>query len=184
MWKGAKVSGRSMAIRDALVIALLLAPIPAGAQLATDFSGTWELVSAAAPGARGAGRGGNGSNSISSNTMSGAPFNCGRRCTIAQRGAMLVVDQAYLGSATTPAPAVTLHLDGRQEDVVDSFSPSRQIPATAQWVGEELEITSATSSQKSKLMQHLSIEGGQLVVVNAIDIPGVQAVTFKYKKLN
>jgi len=93
---------------------------------------------------------------------------------------MLTVDKAHLASHPTPAPAVTLHLDGRQTSVVDSFSPRREIPVTAKWNGDKLEITSSTGLHT--ITQLVSIEATQLVVVTSVNIEADQPVTFKYKK--
>jgi hypothetical protein len=57
---------------------------------------------------------------------------------------VLTIEKALLGSNATPAPPVTLDLDGRQRPVVDSFSPPRELPVTAAWSGNTIEITTAT----------------------------------------
>jgi hypothetical protein len=73
-----------------------------------------------------------------STTISGAPVNCGTACTITQKGDTLTIADAqladYPGKDTSqPTPAVALHLNGQQLEVVDSFSPARQIPVRARW---------------------------------------------------
>jgi hypothetical protein len=167
----------------AFVAALILVPPSVTAQRPPDFSGEWVLVSATASGG---GRGGTDrpdahrENQISSNTVSGAAFNCGRQCTIVQKGQTLTIDGASLASRDKRAPAVTLQMDGHQASVVDSFSPGRQILAAAQWVGDKLKITSPTSYLTTT--QFVSLEATQLVVVTSADIEGDQPVTFRYNK--
>jgi len=161
-----------------LIALLVFVPDRGAAQRPPDLSGDWVLVSATSSGGRL--RGGaevptaRGEQRISANTVSGAPFNCGRQCTIIHKGRTLTVDRAYLASNATPAPTVMLQLDGRQRSVVDSFSPSREIPATAQWAGDRLKITSSTpTSLRGELT---------FVVVTSVNIDGDAPVTFKYKK--
>jgi hypothetical protein len=121
---------------------------------------------------------------VLANTVSGAPFNCGRECTIVHKGQTLRIDRAYLASSSTPAPAVTLQLDGRETSVVDSFSPNRELPATAQWNGDQLKITSSIDCFRGActITQLVSIEATQLVVVTSSNTDGNQPVTFRYKK--
>ncbi|MBZ5499623.1 MAG: hypothetical protein LAP85_24760 [Acidobacteriia bacterium] len=177
-----------------LVAVAVLVPLSGAAQRPPDLSGHWVLVTATAfAGGRGTGRPGtpqaSGEVHTTSTTVSGAAFNCGTECTIVQKGQMLTVDKAHLASRPTPAPAVTLHLDGRQTSVIDSFAatfkggptnPRREIPVTAKWNGDTLEITSSTGLHT--FTQLLSIEEKQLVVVTLIDIESAPPVTFKYKK--
>jgi hypothetical protein len=166
-----------------LVAVAVLVPLSGAAQRPPDLSGDWVLVTATTPAARTIGRSGTPQASgevHTTNTVSGAAFNCGSECTIVQKGQMLTVDKAHLASHPTPAPAVTLHLDGRQTSVVDSFSPRREIPVTAKWNGDKLEITSSTGLHT--ITQLVSIEATQLVVVTSVNIEADQPVTFKYKK--
>ena len=75
---------------------------------------------------------------------------------------------------------MTLQLDGRQRSVVDSFNPAREIPATAQWVGDKLKITSP--SNRITTTQRISLEASQLVVVTSVNIEGDEPVTLRYKR--
>jgi hypothetical protein len=93
---------------------------------------------------------------------------------------MLTVDNAYLAESTTPAPAVTLRLDGHQTSVVDSFNPHREIPATALWHGQQLRITSSTD--KYTTTQVISVEATQLVVVTSSNSDPQRRVVLRYKK--
>jgi hypothetical protein len=167
-----------------LVVVAVFVPLSGAAQRRPDLSGHWVLVTATIAAARTRGRPGtpqaSGEVPTTSNTVSGAAFNCGSECTIVQKGQMLTIDNAQLALSPTPAPAVTLHLDGHQTSAVDSFSPRREIPVTAKWNGDKLEITSSTGSHT--ITQLVSIEAGQLVVVTSVNIEADQPVTFKYKK--
>ena len=173
---------RSLLARIAAVMALV--PLLAAAQHPPDLSGDWVLISATSSG--GGGRGGTGrpeargGHQVATNTASGAAFNCGRACTIVCKGQTLRIDAAYLGSNDKPAPPVILRLDGRQGAVVDSFNPGREIPATAQWVGDRLKITSP--SNRITRTQLVSLEASQLVVVTSVNIEGDEPVTFRYKR--
>ena len=166
-----------------LLITCLLIPSIGQAGRVPNLSGKWELVNATTSTGRGSGRADGAiketRNSTISNTMSGAPFNCGRSCRIIHREDVLTVADAYLGTAVTAAPEVTFRLDGRLASVVDSFTPAREIPATAKWIGDKLEI-SATGAQTT-VIQRLSLETDQLVVVNSVDIAGVAPVRYVYK---
>lgn len=172
-------------IAASLVAVAVFVPLSGAAQRRPDLSGHWVLVTATSPADRTTGRSGtpqaSGEVHTTSNTVSGAAFNCGSECTIVQKGQMLTVDEgAHLASRPTPAPAVTLHLDGRQMSVVDSFNPRREIAVTAKWNGDKLEITSSTGLHT--ITQLVSIEATQLVVVTSVNIEADQPVTFKYKK--
>jgi hypothetical protein len=167
-------------------IAALMAFVPllAAAQRPPDLSGDWALVSATSSGAGGRGAAGEtdtrGDHRVTSNTVSGAAFNCGRGCTIVHKGQTLRIDGAYLGSNDKPAPPVTLLLDGRQRSVVDSFNPGREIPATGQWVGDRLKITSPSSRMTTT--QLVSLEASQLIVVTSVNMEGAEPVTLRYKR--
>jgi hypothetical protein len=176
-----KTVGRVLASAASL---LLLTPASGAAQRAPNLSGDWVLVSATTSGARsneptGASPPG-GQTPTSTTTVSGAVFNCGRECTIVHKGGTLTVDKALLGSNTAAAPAVVLPFNGRQISVVDSFSPNREIPATAKWTGNKLTITSSPGSHT--VTQVLALEATRLVVVTSVGRPGAQPVTFTYKK--
>jgi hypothetical protein len=125
---------RSILASVAAVTALV--PLLAAAQRPPDLSGDWVLVSATSSGGGGRGAAGEtetrGDHRVTSNTASGAAFNCGRGCRIVHKGQTLRIDDAYLGSNDKPAPPVILRLDGRQGAVIDSFNPGREIQATAQ----------------------------------------------------
>jgi hypothetical protein len=77
---------------------------------------------------------------------------------------------------------VTLHLDGRQAAVVDSFQPHRTISVTAKWDGDRLQIDSRLDPTATT--QFLSLEEAQLVVVNVTYLNGERRfeVTFKYNR--
>jgi hypothetical protein len=94
---------------------------------------------------------------------------------------VLTLEKALLGSNATPAPPVTLDLDGRQRPVVDSFSPPRELPVTAAWSGDTIEITTATGRSMTTT-QIVSIEVGQLVVVTRVNIADAAPVTLRYRK--
>jgi hypothetical protein len=166
-----------------VVGALVLAPLSGSAQRQPDLSGNWVLVSATTSGPL---RGSDSASAaqpgterqIQSHTISGAPFNCGRQCTIVHKGQTLTIEQALLGSNTTPAPAVTLRIDGRPMSVVDSFNPQLQIPLTAQWNGDTVEI----ATPDGRFAHAVSIEATQLVVVTTVNIGDAQPVTFRYSK--
>jgi len=173
---------RSILARIAAVMALV--PLLAAAQRPPDLSGDWVLVSATSAGGGGRGAAGEtearGDHRITSYTVSGAAFNCGRGCTIVHKGQTLRIDGAFLGSNDKPAPPVILRLDGRQGAVIDSFNPGREIPATAQWVGDRLKITSP--SNRITRTQLVSLEASQLVVVTSANVEGDEPVTFRYKR--
>jgi hypothetical protein len=175
----------------------LLGSLPVEAQSASarattrqrrpDFSGRWVLVEALVSGSTRGSEETSGPRHTSSNTISGAAFNCGRECTIAQKGLTLTIQNAELAGypgkdKSPPTPPVTLQMDGDQRSVVDSFSPSRQLPVAAKWQGNTLEITSGTGSVVQT--QSLSLKGKQLVVVNVAQINGDRRseVTFKYQQ--
>ena len=134
----------------------------------------------------GGGRGGTGrpeaggEHQVATNTASGAAFNCGRGCTIVHKGQTLRIDGAFLGSNDKLAPPVILRLDSRQGAVIDSFNPGREIPVTAQWVGDAPKITSP--SNRITRTQLLSLEASQLVVVTSANVEGDEPVTFRYKR--
>ena len=180
------MTGFKRQIVSLVVASLFLAPIAASAQSKPNLSGTWVLVEALMSGAgRNAPEGGaEGPRRTSSTTTSGAAFNCGTECTISQKGQTLTIENAQLADypgkdKSKPTPPVTLHLDGRNAEVIDSFSPERQISVSARWEGNKLSITS--SEPGIGFPQTLSIENGQLVVVTTSARHGVQTI-FKYKK--
>ena len=170
-----------------VVAVSVLVPKSGVAQRRPDLSGNWVLAKAtSAGGGRTKEKSGSpkasGEVPTTSTTVSGAAFNCGSECTIIQKGQTLTVDKGYLASMPTPAPAVTLQLDGHQASVIDSFNPNprRPIPVTAKWNSDKLEIISSTGAHT--ITQLVSIEGAQLVVVTSSNFEGAQPVTFRYKK--
>ena len=164
--------------RATLGALLILLPITTPVQNRPSFSGDWVLVSATASGSSGRGGGASGERPITSNTASGAAFNCGRECTISMTGQALTIEQALLGSDPKPAPAITLQLNGREMSVVNSFNPTGQIPVTASWNGNKVEIVSKGPARMTT--QVVSVEASQLVVVTSSADDFV--VTLKYKK--
>jgi hypothetical protein len=124
----------------------------------------------------------------SSTTISGAPFNCGLGCTITQKGQTLTIENAQLADfpgkdKTKPTPAVTLLVDGRERKVIDSFSPSREIPVTAAWEGTKVKVTTG-STGVSTTTQVLSLEGKELIVSTAVSLYGEprSEVSYRYKR--
>jgi len=172
------------AIVASLVAVAVFVPLSGVAQRRPDLSGNWVLVTATTTGSRTTGKSetpkASGEVPTTSTTISGAAFNCGTECTIIQKGQTLTVDKALLASRPTPALAVTLHLDGHQMSVVDSFNPPREIPVMAKWNGTRLEITTSTGSHAYN--QLISLERTQLVVVTSSNFGADQPVTFRYKK--
>jgi hypothetical protein len=59
---------------------------------------------------------------------------------------------------------VTIRLDAREQKVIDTFSPSRELMVTASWQGDSLQIK--TGPDATAMTQLLSIEKNQLVVRN------------------
>jgi len=182
---------RRIVCATAGVLALLT--VQGEAQRRPDLSGQWELVEALVTGP---GRDGTVSEKprrTTSTTISGAPFNCGRGCTITQKGQTLTIENAQLAgdpgkdTGQTP-PAVTLHLDGRQTKVVDSFNwqAPRELPVTARWDANKVRIESVDHGALATLTwtQLLSLENSQLVVVttSARDGESRWGTTFRYRK--
>jgi hypothetical protein len=174
-------------IAAGLVAMAVILPVSGAAQRSPDLSGHWVLASAtSAGGGRTKEKSERPESSAEvptrSTTISGAAFNCGTECTIVQKGQMLTVEKAHLASSPALAPTVTLHLDGRQMSVIDSFNPNprRPIPATARWNGDKIEITSSTG--RHTITQLVSIEATQLVVVTSTDFDGDRPLTLRYKR--
>lgn len=166
--------------------AVVLMPISATGQGAPAFSGTWVLVTTTRSGTSSSGRSSAPATQVKPNapptvnTASGAAFNCGRQCTIVHKGLTLTVDNAFLGSDKTPAPAVTLELNGREMSVVDSFNPDRELRVKATWTGKHVEVISAPA--KHEVNQSITLDAGQLVVVTSYSADPGRAVTLRYKK--
>jgi hypothetical protein len=176
-----------------MAVTLALPIAQAEAQRRPDLSGPWELVEALATGP---GRDGTASDKprrTTSTTISGAPFNCGRGCTIAQKGQTLTIENAQLPVAAGTdtgqiPPPVTLHLDGRHTKVVDSFNwqAARELPVMARWEGNTVRIESVGQGATATFAwtQLLSLEDGQLVVVTTSIRDGEPrwGTTFRYRK--
>jgi hypothetical protein len=149
---------------------LTLIAMAGSGQNPPNLSGNWVLVTATVSGGRSAGRTAapqaSAETPTTSNTVSGAAFNCGRECTIVHKGRTLAIEKALLGSDEAPAQVVTLHLDGRQISVADTFSPSRKIGVTADWNGNKLQIISSTASR----------------TVTSFNRDAARPVTFRYRK--
>ena len=184
----------STAIAIGVVSAAAVVSTTAEAQRRPDFTGEWVLVEALAAGP---GRVSSGSGSgapaearpTTSTTISGAPFNCGRGCTIAHKGEALTIARAELADdpgrdTSKPTPTVTLPLNGRTADVIDTFSPSRQLPVQARWERDALRLESQTPGRAVIQIQVLSLERGQLRVVSSSAINGetLGQTTFTYRR--
>jgi len=163
------------------------------AQRQPNFSGEWELVEALVTGATRDGAASDQPRRTTSTTISGAPFNCGRGCTITQKGQTLTIDNAQLAdipgrNKTQPTPSMTFHINGRQMMVVDSFNwdPPLEMPVTARRDGGRIRIDTAQQGAGATLLwtQLLSLEEGQLVVVTTSTRDGESrwGTTFRYRK--
>jgi hypothetical protein len=181
------MSLRSTAVN--LMAAWLLAA-PAEPQKPPNFSGHWVLVEALLTGP-----GRNSANedarprSTTTTTISGAPFNCGRECTITHKGTALTIANAQLADypgkdKSKPTPPVTIQLDGREAKVIDTFNPHMMIAAVAKWQDAKVHISSAGVSSSIARTQVLSLEDGHLVVANLTERDGEPRpeVTFKYRR--
>jgi hypothetical protein len=165
-----------MVCATAGVLALLTAQPEAQRQ--PNLSGHWELVEALVTGP---GRDGTASDKprpTTSTTISGAAFNCGRACTIAHKGQTLTIANARLADSVE-APDVVLRLDGQQANVINSFGAPSELPVTARWQGEKLEIV--TGDRGAVWKQVLSLERTELVVVSAHERYGIETI-FRYRK--
>lgn len=149
------------------------------AQRQPNFSGQWELVEALASGP---GRDGTASDQprrTTSTTISGAPFNCGRGCTIVHKGQTLTVARAQLAGAEPSAvPSITLQLDGRETKIVDSFNPPSELSVIARWQGGGLEVETRSGGP---LRQTLTIDKNELLVATTNERQGT-GTTFRYRK--
>ena len=172
---------------------LALLTVKPEAQRRPDLSGQWELVEALVTGATRDGVASDQPRRTTSTTISGAPFNCGRGCTIVQKGQTLTIENAQL--AGDPGkdkgqgpPSVTLHLDGRQTKVVDSFNwqAPRELPVTARWDGNKVRVESVDHGAFATLTwtQLLSLEDEHLVVVTTANRDGESGwgTTFRYRR--
>lgn len=155
------------------------------AQRQPNFSGRWELAEALASGGGRDGASSEGPRRTTSTTISGAPFNCGRGCTIVHKGPKLTIQDAPLAGNVGKAratPPVTLNLDGKPMKVVDSFNPSRELAVTARWEGDKVRIDNADPG--IAITQRLSLEDGQFVVITSTVLHGEPRgdVTYRYRK--
>jgi hypothetical protein len=170
------------------VLGIVLLSTSGIAQHKPDFSGQWELTEALVTGATRDGTTSDKPRRTTSTTISGAPFNCGRGCTISHKGQTLTVDHAQLGgdAKDKPPPSVTFSIDGRQRKVVDTFNPSRALPVIARWDGVKVrvETTDPGAFATIEWTQVLSLEDGHLVVVSTStrDRETRWGTTFKYRK--
>jgi hypothetical protein len=182
---------RRMVCATAGVLALLT--VEPEAQRRPDLSGQWELVEALVTGATRDGAASDQPRRTTSTTISGAPFNCGRGCTIVQKGQALTVENAQLADIpgrdkARPTPSMTFHVNGQQTKVVDSYNwdPPREMPVTARLDGSTVRIESVDQGAMATLTwtQLLSAEDGQLVVVttSARDGEPRWGTTFRYRK--
>jgi hypothetical protein len=152
-----------------IVLAVVVLVVNPGEQTRRpDFSGKWVLLEAlmTGPGRDGAAGADAAPRRTSSITLSGAALNCGRGCTITLKGQSLTVSDALLAGfeTTGPAPSVTIRLDAREQKVIDTFSPSRELMVTASWQGDSLQIKAGPDA--TAMTQLVSIEKNQLVVRN------------------
>jgi hypothetical protein len=168
-------------IAGGLAGAIFLLPQFASAQRQPNLSGDWELVEALV---RGAGRDSTGGKSdaprrTTSTTISGAAFNCGRGCTIEQKGQTLAIARAQLAGADPAAvPVVRLQVNGRPTRVVDSFNPPGELPVVARWQDGGIEME---TRQWSVVRQRLTIEKNELIVVTTNERIGSETI-FRYRK--
>lgn len=172
----------------ALISASLVVPLMAQTRRPPDFSGNWVWVESRVSGAGRSGETPADGTRSSVHTSSGAAFNCGRECTIMQKGTTLTIDNAQLADykGKDPAertPPVTFQIDGREAEVVDSFNPPRKLTAATKWDGNKLQITSGSRSSSFLWTQILSLEEGHLMVVHTATPNGEPVrITMKYRK--
>jgi hypothetical protein len=159
---------------------MMLLPALGEAQQRPDFSGEWELVEALVTGG---GRDGTVSEEprrTTSTTISGAAFNCGRGCTLTQKGHALTVARAQLAAShpSSPPPNVTLELDGKERKVVDSFNTSSELSVIARWQSGGLEVETRS---RVPWKQTLRIEKNELLVVSTNPRFATE-MTLRYRK--
>jgi hypothetical protein len=177
----------------ATVCIMALVTVQGEAQRRPDLAGQWELVEALVTGATRDGAASDQPRRTTSTTISGAPFNCGRGCTITQKGQTLTIDNAQLADIpgrdkTRPTPAMTFHVNGEQMTVVDSYNwdPPREMPVTARWEGSRVRIESVDRGTLATQTwtQLLSLEDSHLVVVTTSSRDGESrwGTRFRYRK--
>ena len=152
---------------------------PSG-DLASDFNGTWTLVSSTYAGR---GRGGTGVpgevREVNVRFSSGAPVNCGGSCTIVQDGRTLTITRLDPQDENAPDNGVvTLHLDGRKSTVTQANGA--EFAATAK-TEDDAVIVSREINSRPAVTQTLSIEGGRLKVVTMFSMADAP-VTMTYVK--
>jgi beta-lactamase regulating signal transducer with metallopeptidase domain len=152
---------------------------------ATDFTGSWSLVSATSRGVRGGNTGGGWSLNdpevkVTSKWVSGAPVNCGPECAITQDAKTVTISRLGTPDAVTNYDngVVALNLDG--SDSVVTYSSGRSYVVHANWEGEKVVVTYHTPWNFT-VTQVLSIADGRLKVVTDMGV-GFAPVTFTYLK--
>ena len=147
---------------------------------ASDFSGTWTLVSSTYAGR---GRGGTGMpgevREVNVRISSGAPVNCGGSCTIVQDGRTLTITRLDPAEPSDPDNGVvTLHLDGRTSTITQPNGG--EFTATAK-TEDDAVIVSRDINSRPAVTQTLSIESGRLKVVTMFRLADAP-VTMTYVK--
>jgi hypothetical protein len=162
-------SEKGITIRMCLTVVVMVASQTLGAHAAQshpDFSGRWVLIDSGV----GQGQtGGSGSPRNPQVVISGAGFNCASGCTIVQTASTLTVSRPANAKGVTP-PDVVLGLEGQVGSV----------KATATWDGLKLVVTRTVAL--STIRQTISLDEGRLRLVTTFDTPGIDPVTFIYKK--
>jgi hypothetical protein len=128
------------------------------AQRPPDLSGTWVYAGAEAS----ATRNGGGKGPARIIEVSGAAFNCGIECTIAQEGQTLTISRTPGEDGAKRPPAVL--------QIATGDGPNQPVgPAgtLAKWEGEQLVVT--RSMGVLSIRQAITIERGQLVVASLVD---------------
>lgn len=164
----------------ALVGVVLLLPASGQTQRRPDFSGEWELVEALTSGVGREGAASEGPRRTTSTTISGAAFNCGRGCSLTQKGQTLTIARAQLAASdpSIPVPIVTFHLDGKQTTVIDSFNPPGELAVVARWQSGGLEVETRS---RVPWKQTLRLEKNELLVVSTNPRFGTE-MSLRYRK--
>jgi hypothetical protein len=159
---------------------MLLFPAPGQTQRRPDFSGEWELVEALTSGVGRDGVASEAPRRTTSTTISGAAFNCGRGCSLTQKGETLTIARAQLAASdpSNPVPTVTFRLDGKQTNVIDSFNPSSELPVIARWQSGGLEVETRS---RVPWKQTLRLEKNELLVVSTNPRFGTE-MSLRYRK--
>ena len=177
------MTGFSRRLPYTIVSVLAVLPLSGEAQRRPDFSGHWVLVEALVSGRGRDGAASEGPRRTTSTTISGAAFNCGRGCTITQKGGTLTIAGAQLAGSdpSSPVPSVTLRLSGGASNVPDSFNPPRELSVITKWQGHGLEIQ--TGPPDPALKQMLTIEKNELHVVTT-NLRHDSQTSFRYARRN